>query len=94
MNTIGLAQWFMNIAFLIQGLDSRYYVKLLAGVVSFETGERCHEGYHVSPAADEQREYPAELGAPVHEAVQSGQRPQLHHQLDRWARLQCRAPPA
>ena len=53
MNTIGLAQWFMNIAFLIQGLDSRYYVKLLAGVVSFETGERCHEGYHVSPAADE-----------------------------------------
>ena len=36
MNTIGLAQWFMNIAFLIQGLDSSYYLELLAGVVSFE----------------------------------------------------------
>lgn len=36
MNTIGLAQWFMNIAFLIQGLDSSYYLELLAGGVSFE----------------------------------------------------------
>jgi hypothetical protein len=36
MNTIGLAQWFMNIAFLIRGLDSSYHLELLAGGVSFE----------------------------------------------------------
>lgn len=50
-------------------------------------GERCDEGHHVSLAADKQREDPAELGAPVHQAIQPGQRPQLHHQLDRRTRL-------
>lgn len=61
---------------------------LSAGGRAFsDAGERRHEGRHVRLAADEQREDPAELGAPVHQAVQPGQRPQLHHQLDRRARL-------
>lgn len=36
MNTSGLIQWFMNIIFLIQGLDSNDYLRLLAAMVSFE----------------------------------------------------------
>lgn len=56
-------------------------------------GEGHHERHHVQPAADQQREDPAELGAAVHALVPRGQRAQLHHQLGRRPGVQRRPAP-